>query len=117
MAQWQGAESSGARGIQLTPSRSSRCRDAGRSRAPARVRRIRRAVARDAGRALVGPGLYTVDDQPRQWRYFSFHVGSVIRTPVRRLGPRVPPLPDHRQRCASSWAGGIVDLGEVAFAE
>ena len=34
---------------------------------------------RDAGRALVGPVLYTVDATgPEDWRYFSFRLGSVI---------------------------------------
>jgi len=33
----------------------------------------------DAGRALVGPVLYTVDaTDPEAWRYFSFRLGSVV---------------------------------------
>ncbi len=36
-------------------------------------------VPRDAGRALVGPVLYTVDaTTPDQWRHFSFRLGAVV---------------------------------------
>jgi len=36
-------------------------------------------AAKDAGRALVGPVIYTVDaTDPERWRHFSFRLGSVV---------------------------------------
>ena len=74
---------------------------------------------RDAGRALVGPVLYTVDATgPEQWRYFSFGLGSVIDN----AGPMDWDLAFRRYQVIAnggsrfSGGGGIVDLGEVAFA-
>jgi len=75
---------------------------------------------RDAGRALVGPVLYTVDvSDPEQWRYFSFHVGSVIENP----GARDWDLAFRRYQIIANGGrefvggAGIVDLGKVAFAD
>jgi hypothetical protein len=76
-------------------------------------------VAADAGRALVGPRVYTVDaTDPEIWRYFSFRLGTVIEAAggdwdlaFRRYqilangGPQYP------------GRGGIADLGTVAFDE
>jgi hypothetical protein len=74
---------------------------------------------RDAGRALIGPVLYTVDaTSPDQWRYFSFRVGSVLDN----AGPRDWDLAFRRYQIIAnggprfSGAGGVVDLGRVAFA-
>ena len=75
---------------------------------------------RDAGRALVGPVLYTVDaTSPDQWRYFSFHLGSALEN----AGPREWDLAFRRYQIIANGgprfagAGGIVDLGQVAFAD
>ena len=75
---------------------------------------------RDAGRALVGPVLYTVDaTRPEPWSYFSFGQGSVIENP----GPREWDLAFRRYEIianggpAFAGAGGAADLGEIAFAE
>jgi hypothetical protein len=75
---------------------------------------------RDAGRALVGPVLYTVDaTSPEQWRYFSFRLGTVIDN----AGPKDWDLAFRRYQVIANggrdFAGGagIVDLGEVAFAD
>ena len=75
---------------------------------------------RDAGRALVGPVLYTVDaTNPEQWRYFSFHVGSVIEN----AGAKDWDLAFRRYQIIANGGrefvggAGIVDLGEVAFAD
>ena len=75
---------------------------------------------RDAGRALVGPVLYTVDaTSPDQWRYFSFRLGSVLE----HAGPKDWDLAFRRYQIIANGgprfagAGGIVDLGRVAFAD
>lgn len=75
---------------------------------------------RDAGRALVGPRLYTVDaTSPDQWRYFSFRLGSVLD----HAGSRDWDLAFRRYQVIANGgprfagAGGVVDLGRVAFAE
>ena len=75
---------------------------------------------RDAGRALVGPVLYTVDASDlEQWRYFSFHVGSVIENP----GAKDWDLAFRRYQIIANGGrefvggAGIIDLGEVAFAD
>ena len=77
------------------------------------------ASARDAGRALVGPVLYTVDaTSPEQWRYFSFRFGSVIEN----AGAKDWDLAFRRYQVIANGgpefvgAGGILDLGEVPFA-
>src|SRR5207302_9991721 len=74
---------------------------------------------RDTGRALVGPVLYTVDATDlEQWRYFSFHVGSVIENP----GAKDWDLAFRRYQIIANGGrefvggAGIVDLGERAFA-
>jgi len=74
---------------------------------------------RDAGRVLVGPVLYTVDATgPEQWRYFSFRFGSVMDN----AGPTDWDLAFRRYQIIAnggsrfSGGGGIVDLGQVAFA-
>src|SRR6202795_4815068 len=73
---------------------------------------------RDAGRALVGPVLYTVDaSSPDQWRYFSFRFGSVLEN----AGPKDWDLAFRRYQIIVNGgprfagAGGVVDLGQVAF--
>ena len=75
---------------------------------------------RDAGRALVGPVLYTVDaSSPDQWRYFSFRFGSVLES----AGPRDWDLAFRRYQVIANGGprftgdGGVVDLGRVAFAD
>jgi len=77
-------------------------------------------ASRDSGRALVGPVLYTVDaTNPEHWRYFSFHLGSVIENG----GQKDWDLAFRRfQVIANGGAGfagsgGILDLGEAAFAD
>ena len=75
---------------------------------------------RDAGRALVGPLLYTVDaSSPEQWRYFSFRFGSVLDN----AGPRDWDLAFRRYQVITNGGprftgdGGVVDLGRLAFAD
>ena len=75
---------------------------------------------RDVRGALVGPVLYTVDaTRPEPWRYFAFRVGSVIEDP----GPRDWDLAFRRYEIIANGgptfmgAGGVADLGEVAFAD
>jgi hypothetical protein len=75
---------------------------------------------RDAGRALIGPVVYTVDaTSPEQWRYFSFRLGSVLEN----AGPRDWDLAFRRYQIIAnggprfSGDGGVVDLGHVAFAD
>jgi hypothetical protein len=75
---------------------------------------------RDAGRALVGPVLYTVDaSRSEPWQYFAFHLGSVVENP----GPREWDLAFRRYEIIVNGgrefagAGGALDLGEVAFAD
>jgi hypothetical protein len=74
----------------------------------------------DAGRALVGPVLYTVDaTQPGSWRYFAFQLGSAVDNP----GPRDWDLAFRRYEIIANggrqFAGraGVADLGAVAFAD
>jgi hypothetical protein len=78
-----------------------------------------RAEPRDAGRALVGPVVYTVDaTAPDRWRYFSFARGAVVEDP----GPRDWDLAFKRYQIIANggarFAGeaGLRDLGEVPFA-
>ena len=73
---------------------------------------------RDAGRALVGPILYTADaTSPEQWRYFSFRFGSVLEN----AGPKEWDLAFRRYQIIANGGprfagvGGVVDLGQVAF--
>jgi hypothetical protein len=73
---------------------------------------------RDAGRALVGPVLYTVDaTSPDDWTHFSFRLGSVVTGP----GPVDWDLAFRRFRILANGGrgffgeGGIVDLGPVSF--
>src|SRR5207253_6539209 len=75
---------------------------------------------RGAGCALVGPVLSTVDaTELEQWRYFSFHVGSVLEN----LGAKDWDLAFRRYQIIANGGrefvggAGIVDLGEVAFAD
>ena len=72
----------------------------------------------DAGRALVGPRLYTVDaTSAERWRYFSFRVGAVVDDTAGTawdLGFR------RYQIIANGGPGflgraGILDLGAVRF--
>jgi heme-binding HmuY-like protein len=74
---------------------------------------------REAGRALVGPVLYTVDaSSPERWRYFSFRLGSVLED----AGPREWDLAFRRYQIIANGGAefpgraGIADLGTVAFA-
>jgi heme-binding HmuY-like protein len=68
------------------------------------------AAARDAGRTLVGPILYTVDARaPDAWQYFSFRLGSVIVSP----GPRDWDLAFRRYSIVAGDGVGILDLGET----
>lgn len=76
------------------------------------------AAPRDAGRALVGPVLYTVDaSSPDQWRYFSFRFGGVLEN----AGPKDWDLAFRRYQIIANGgprfagAGGVVDLGVVVF--
>lgn len=78
------------------------------------------AAPHDVGRELVGPVVYTVDaTRPDAWRYFAFHLGSVIDNP----GPRDWDLAFRRYEIIANGgrafvgAGGIADLGVVAFAD
>ena len=73
---------------------------------------------RDAGRALVGPVLYTADaTDSERWRHFSFRLGSVVDDgdpagwdlAFRRYQIIANGGPGYQGR------GGIVDLGEVGF--
>jgi hypothetical protein len=65
-------------------------------------------VARDAGRSLVGPILYTVDaTAPDAWRYFSFRVGAVVANP----GLRDWDLAFRRYSIIAGDGVGILDLG------
>jgi hypothetical protein len=69
-------------------------------------------VARDAGRSLVGPVLYTVDaTAPDVWRRFSFRVGAVVDDP----GPREWDLAFRRYSIVAGEGAGILDLGEVGL--
>lgn len=77
-------------------------------------------VATDAGRALVGPRVYTVDaTDPEVWRYFSFSLGTVIEG----AGAADWDLAFRRYQILAnggpqySGRGGIVDLGPVPFDE
>ncbi len=73
--------------------------------------------AADAGRALVGPRVYTVDaTDPEQWRYVTFRLGTVIEAAggewdlaFRRYQILANGGPQYAGR------GGIADLGTVAF--
>jgi hypothetical protein len=70
------------------------------------------AQAREAGGALVGPILYTVDaTAPDVWRYFSFRLGSVVEAP----GPRGWDLAFRRYSIIAGDGVGIRDLGESRF--
>jgi hypothetical protein len=75
---------------------------------------------RDAGHALVGPILYTVDaTSPEQWRYFSFRLGGVIEN----AGAKDWDLAFRRYQIIANGGrefvggAGVTDLGEVAFAD
>ena len=63
----------------------------------------------DAGRALVGPVLYTVDaTAPDAWRHFSFRLGSIVD------GGGDWDLA-FRRYAVIAGRGGVLDLGEVRF--
>jgi hypothetical protein len=65
---------------------------------------------REAGRARVGPVVYTVDaTAPEAWRWFSFRLGSVVD------GPRDADLAFRRYAIIAGAGAGIADLGEVLF--
>jgi hypothetical protein len=64
----------------------------------------------DAGRALVGPVLYTVDaTTPDAWRHFSFRLGSVVE------GATGWDLAFRRYAIIAGPGAGILDLGETRF--
>ena len=76
------------------------------------------AEPRDAGRALVGPVVYTVDaTDPDRWTYFSFRLGAAVAD----AGPRDWDLAFRRFRILANGGrgfqgeGGILDLGPVSF--
>ena len=63
---------------------------------------------RDAGRALVGPVLYTVDAiQADAWRRFSFRLGAVV--------DGVGDLAFKRYAIVAGPGAGVLDLGETRF--
>lgn len=78
------------------------------------------ASPRDTGRARVGPVLYTIDATAQdEWRYFSFRLGSAVQSPGAKdwdLGFRRYQIIANGGREFVGQAG-IVDLGEVPFAE
>jgi len=62
---------------------------------------------RDAGRALIGPILYTVDaTASEEWRWFSFRLGSVLDRGQGDLAFR-------RYSIVAGPGAGIRDLGEA----
>jgi hypothetical protein len=66
------------------------------------------AVPRDAGRALVGPVLYTVDAiQADAWRAFSFRLGAVVAGGG--------DLAFKRYAIVAGPGAGLLDLGETRF--
>ena len=76
------------------------------------------AEPRDAGRALVGPVVYTVDaTDPDRWTYFSFRLGAAVA----EAAPRDWDLAFRRFRILANGGrgfqgeGGILDLGPVSF--
>ena len=74
---------------------------------------------RDAGHALVGPILYTVDaTRPEQWRYFAFRMGSAIENPASREWDLAFRRYEIIANGGPAFAGaaGVLDLGEVPFA-
>jgi hypothetical protein len=69
-------------------------------------------AARDAGRSLVGPHLYTVDATAADaWRYFSFRLGSVVDNP----GARDWDLAFRRYSIIAGDGVGILDLGATTL--
>ena len=63
---------------------------------------------REAGRALVGPVLYTVDARSADaWRNFSFRLGAVVDAGG--------DLAFKRYAIVAGPGAGILDLGEIAF--
>jgi hypothetical protein len=66
------------------------------------------AAPRDAGRALVGPVLYTVDaTQADAWRYFSFRLGAMV--------DGSGDLAFKRYAIVAGPGAGVRDLGEARF--
>ena len=66
------------------------------------------AVPRDAGRALVGPVLYTVDAmQADTWRRFSFRLGAAV--------DGGGDLAFKRYAIVAGPGAGLLDLGEARF--
>lgn len=64
----------------------------------------------EAGAALVGPVLYTVDATAADaWQHFSFRLGSVVENPASW------DLAFRRYAIVASAGGGILDLGEARF--
>jgi hypothetical protein len=67
------------------------------------------SAPRDAGGALVGPVVYTVDaTAPDAWRQFSFRLGSVVDAAQGDLAFR-------RYSIVAGLGAGIRDLGETPF--
>jgi hypothetical protein len=63
---------------------------------------------KEAGRALVGPVLYTVNATAADtWQHFSFQLGSVVDVPA--------DLAFRRYAIVAGAGAGIADLGEVDF--
>lgn len=70
------------------------------------------AAPREAGRAMVGPVLYTIDaTAPETWRSFSFQLGTVLD------GPQRGDLAFRRYAIVAGPGAGILDLGEIRFDE
>jgi len=70
-----------------------------------------RPAPRDSGHTLVGSVLYTVDaTSSEQWRYFSFHLGSVIEN----AGPKDWDLAFRRHQVIAN--GGAEFAGSGGFA-
>ena len=69
---------------------------------------VTRAAPRDAGRALVGPVLVTLDATSAEaWRNFSFRLGAVVDGPG--------DLAFKRYAIVAAPGAGIRDLGETSF--
>ena len=67
----------------------------------------------DAGPALVGPILYTVDaTAPDMWRPFSFHLGAVVDD-ASAATPARGDLAFRRYSIVAGLGAGIRDLGET----
>lgn len=76
-----------------------------------------RPEAREVGRSLAGPALYTIDATGSdRWRYFSFRLGAAVESDTRDWD-----LAFRRHQIMANGGpgfygdGGIIDLGAVPF--